>query len=145
MRTWAYGCGEERPSKMTPLPQLLVSELRGRKVEQAKQWIALGLGKDSFDLVFSRLDGEIRSPRAFTKEFSRAVKVAGLSGITFHGLRHTHITDLLRRGVHVKVVSERAGHANVAITLAIYGHVIPGMQESAAALVDESLSAALEE
>jgi integrase len=34
-------------------------------------------------------------------------------------------------GVHPKIVSERLGHASVAITLDIYSHVLPGMQEAA--------------
>jgi integrase len=38
----------------------------------------------------------------------------------------------LHAGVHVKVVSERLGHATVAMTLDTYSHVIPAMQEDAA-------------
>lgn len=32
----------------------------------------------------------------------------------------------------MKVVSERLGHANVAFTMSIYQHVLPGMQAEAA-------------
>jgi integrase len=39
-------------------------------------------------------------------------------------------------GVHVKVVSERAGHANVNITLGVYAAYIPNMQADAAVRVD---------
>ncbi len=39
-------------------------------------------------------------------------------------------------GVHPKVVSERLGHANIGITLDIYSHVLPGMQEAAAEKFD---------
>jgi hypothetical protein len=39
----------------------------------------------------------------------------------------------LKAGVHVKIVSERLGHANVAFTMAVYQHVLPGMQAEAAA------------
>lgn len=52
-----------------------------------------------------------------------------------HGLRHTHITHLLRSGVPVHVVSARAGHANPAVTMNIYAHVLPGQQEGAAPLL----------
>ena len=38
---------------------------------------------------------------------------------------------MLGRGVNVKVVSEMLGHADVAITLRIYAHVLPHMQHSA--------------
>jgi len=50
---------------------------------------------------------------------------------------------LLRQGVHPKVVQERLGHANVGITLDIYSHVSPHMQEEAAAKIDVALRAAL--
>jgi hypothetical protein len=39
-------------------------------------------------------------------------------------------------GVHVKVVSERAGHANVSITLGVYAAFVPTLQADAAAGVD---------
>ena len=43
---------------------------------------------------------------------------------------------MLKAGVHPKVVSERLGHANIGITLDIYSHVLPGMQEAAAEKFD---------
>ena len=58
-----------------------------------------------------------------------------LPAIRLHDLRHTHATLALRAGVHPKVVSERLGHATVAITLDIYSHAIPAMQEEAAARI----------
>jgi len=63
--------------------------------------------------------------------------------VTFHGLRHTHITHLLRSGVPVHVVSARAGHANPTVTLNIYAHLLPGQQEQAANVFDVTLRAAL--
>ena len=68
---------------------------------------------------------------------------AGFFGSRLHDLRHTHATMLLRAGVHPKVVSERLGHASIAITLDVYSHVLPGMQEAAAELIDAGLRAAL--
>jgi hypothetical protein len=50
---------------------------------------------------------------------------------------------MLALGVHPKVASERLGHSRVAVTLDLYSHVIPGMQEDAAARVDHALQAAL--
>jgi integrase len=41
----------------------------------------------------------------------------------------------LRAGVNPKVVSERLGHATVSFTLDVYSHVMPGLQEDAAAIV----------
>ena len=40
-------------------------------------------------------------------------------------------TLMLESGINVKVVSERLGHASAAMTLDVYAHVLPGMQEEA--------------
>ena len=57
--------------------------------------------------------------------------------IKIHDLRHTHATLMLNMAdVHPKVVSERLGHANIGITLDIYSHVLPGLQEAAAEKFD---------
>ena len=54
------------------------------------------------------------------------------SGMTFHHLRHTHATILLSDGAYVNEVSERLGHADPRITYGIYGHVLPGKEQSLA-------------
>ncbi len=61
----------------------------------------------------------------------------------FHDLRHTHASQLLRAGVSAKVVSERLGHSAIGITLDTYSHILPGMQEEAAAKMDVALRAAI--
>ena len=42
---------------------------------------------------------------------------------------------LCAAGIHPKVVSERLGHATVGITLDLYSHVAPSMDEQAAEAV----------
>ena len=51
--------------------------------------------------------------------------------IRLYDFRHTCATLLLADGEHPKVVSERLGHAGIALTLDTYAHVLPGMQEQA--------------
>jgi len=58
-------------------------------------------------------------------------------------MHHTYATQLLRAGVHPKVVSERLGHAGIGITLDMYSHVMPGMQDEAAEKIDAVLRKAL--
>jgi len=65
----------------------------------------------------------------------------GFPWVRFHDLRHSHATALLLAGVHAKVVQDRLGHATIAITLGVYGHVMPGMQEEAAAKLDAAFQA----
>ena len=50
---------------------------------------------------------------------------------------------MLASGVHPKIAQERLGHSSIAITLDLYSHVLPGMQEDAAAKVDAALRAAI--
>jgi integrase len=47
---------------------------------------------------------------------------------------------MLSKGVHPKIVSERLGHASIGITLDTYSHVLPAMQQEAAAAFDEIFS-----
>jgi integrase len=56
-----------------------------------------------------------------------------------HDLRHSAATLLLSRGGPLKVVSEMLGHADVGITLSVYAHVLPEMQDGAADAMDEAL------
>lgn len=58
-------------------------------------------------------------------------KPANEPEITFHDLRHTHASMLLKQGVHPKVVSERLGHSTITITLDTYSHLLPNMQADA--------------
>ena len=47
---------------------------------------------------------------------------------------------MLKANIHPKVVQERLGHSSIAITLDLYSHVAPGMQEAAALKLDEELA-----
>jgi integrase len=58
-------------------------------------------------------------------------------------MRHSHASQLLLADVHPKVVSERLGHSSIGITMDTYSHVLPGMQEDAAARIDTATRAAL--
>jgi integrase len=72
--------------------------------------------------------------------FKPLLRRTGLPQIRFHDLRHTCATLLLSKNVNPKMVSEMLGHATIAITLDTYSHVLPTMQESAAAAMEDTLS-----
>ena len=97
------------------------------------------MGRDPAGLVFTSIDGAPLRPDGVTWRFAKLVSQAGVRRISFHGLRHTHATDLLRAGVHPKIASERLGHSSVAITMDIYSHALPGLQEEAAQRIDAAL------
>lgn len=93
--------------------------------------------------IFARETGELGAPLSQNnlgqREYEGLVKRAGVGRIKFHGLRHTSATLALKKGVSAKVVQERLGHKNIAITLDIFAHVLPSMQQDAA----EKLAAVL--
>lgn len=119
------------------LPAQLVEQLKAHRKAQAEHCLKLGCSR--FDLVFPTWDGKLLNPNNFSKQFADAAAAAKLPHITFHGLRHTHLTHLLRSGVPVHVVSARAGHSNPTVTLNVYAHLLPGQQEDAAAAFDVTL------
>jgi integrase len=57
-----------------------------------------------------------------------------------YSLRHTCATLLLMAGVNPKVVSERLGHASIKMTLDVYSHVLPSMQQAAADVMERWLN-----
>jgi integrase len=69
----------------------------------------------------------------------RLLLKAELPEIRFHDLRHTCATLLLSKNVHPKIVQEMLGHANVAITLDTYSHVLLGIGDQAALAMENAL------
>ena len=68
----------------------------------------------------------------------------GRGSTSFPQFSHTESWSLwhpasLATGENPKVVSGRLGHTKVAFTLDRYGHVLPGMQEKAAAKLEAIL------
>jgi integrase len=110
-----------------------VRELKAYRREQAKERLLLGPAYQDNNLVFCKEDGSPIDPRDFTKRFQRILGRAGLPKVRLHDLRHTHASLLLARGVHPKVVQERLGHSSITMTLDLYSHLTPGLQEAAAA------------
>jgi hypothetical protein len=104
--------------------------------------LKLGVRLTDDNFVCALGDGTPMQPTFITHEWLRAIKGTPLPHYRFHDLRHAHATHMLASGTHIKVASERLGHSKVGITLDLYSHVLPGMQEDAAAKVDAALRAA---
>ena len=64
--------------------------------------------------------------------FARA---ASLPRIRLHDVRHSYASAALTAGIPANVVSERLGHATIAITMDTYSHVLPGLDAEAAGTV----------
>lgn len=121
-----------RSTRTLTLPQVALDCLGRHDLAQKEHRLRLGAAYQDQGLIFADGEGRALHPRNVTKAFAALVRRAKVPKISIHGLRHTHITELLRAGVHPKVVSERAGHASVAFTLQRYAHALPDMQQDAA-------------
>jgi integrase/recombinase XerD len=80
------------------------------------------------DYVFVNLFAEpLGAPLRYQAVETVVARLRERTGIAFtcHTLRHSHATDLIRRGVPVEVVSKRLTHASVSTTSAIYVHLEP--------------------
>ena len=133
----------ERSSRNVALPSFAVEALKRYRVEQATHRLKLGPVYEDQDLICARDDGAAIPPNTLSTNFASTIRRSTMSHVRFHDLRHTHATQLLKHGVHPKVVSERLGHSKIGITLDTYSHVMPGMQEDAASKMDAVLRKAM--
>jgi integrase len=125
------------------LPATVVEELRSHRVKQAQVLLKVGIRLSDDAFVVAQANGGPFQPRSLTHAFDLFLAKHKLPRVRLHDLRHTHATAMLKGKIHPKVVQERLGHSTIAITLDIYSHVLEGMQEDAAEVVDAALRAAL--
>jgi integrase len=122
------------------LPHSAVAALlRHRELQDAERSRSNGSWRKR-GLVFpSTLGGPIDYTNLMPRHFKPLLRRAGLPNIHFHDLRHTCAALLFTRGVHPKIVPEMLGHSSVSITLDVYSHVIPGLEDAAAVAMEDAL------
>jgi integrase len=104
------------------------------KIPEGKQEQDVEIPAD--DYVFSNHNGQPYTPESVTRSWSRLAKRAGIQNVRFHDLRHTFATMMLKNNINAKIVSEMLGHASTAITMDLYSHVSPTMQQDAVDKLD---------
>jgi integrase len=116
-----------------------VGALRTHRKRQVEERVRYGGLWEDHSLVFCQKDGRPVRRWNLEREFYKLLKSASLPKITFHGLRHTCASLSILNKTSAKVVSEILGHADVAFTMRVYSHVLPGKQRSAADGLNEKL------
>jgi integrase len=102
--------------------------------------LASYVGPEADALVFTAPRGGPLARSLFSRRVWRpAAHAAGLSGITFHALRHSFVAILVAAGCNVREVSEWAGHSSVAFTLTRYGGLFEDDSNSAVKRLDALL------
>ena len=92
------------------------------------------------DYVFcTSLGTHLNPTKDILDQLKRLLKKAELPNIRFHDLRHSTASLLFAEGIHPKIVQEILGHSNIRITLDIYSHMLPTMQDNAMGRLDDLL------
>jgi len=135
----------EKSRRLVALPPSLVLVLKQHRDNQRAMRLTMGLVVSNNDLVFAHVDGKPLLPHSISQAWSRLAKRAGYPEVRLHDARHSHASLMLAQGVHPKVVSERLGHNSVSLTLDVYSHVLPGIQEAAALAFDNAFKGETQE
>ena len=117
----------------------LASRFRQHRARQAEAQMAAGSLWQDHGLIFASEVGTPMDPDNFSHSFVRLCERAGLGHWHPHELRHSGASLMLAQGTPLHVVSEVLGHAIIAITKDVYGHLLEGDGRAAA----ESMSRAL--
>lgn len=126
---------------MKRLSGTAVEALARHKMAQDAQRTRMANLWEDKDLMFRSTTGtRLQRHNLVTRSFKPLLKRAGLPDMPFHGLRHTAASLLFSQNVHPKIVQEMLGHSDISVTLNIYSHLIPGMQEAVAKATESALS-----
>jgi integrase len=121
---------KNRQRRRVPIPAKLREPLAAHKLRQAPgDVLCFGSG------TTGRFE-----PRYVQERADEAWKAAGLKRLTFHACRHTCASFAIAAGVNAKALSAYMGHSSIKITFDLYGHLMPGNEREAAALLDRYLS-----
>jgi integrase len=126
--------------RVVSLPPIAVDALRAHRRCRLELRMALGQGKPEPDaLVFSAYDDSPIPPNDLSRDWRRFVLARKLPRISFHGLRHSHVSALIAGGVDVLTVSRRIGHASPVVTMKVYAHLFSETDKTAAKAIEAAL------
>lgn len=129
--------------RAVPVPPSCVAALRAWRPRQAAAQLAAATWADK-GLVFPGPTGNWLHFSTARQDMARRMEASGVRRIRVHDTRHTYATLALANGAPLKAVSQALGHADVAMTLRVYAHVLPDQLELVAAAVETALQSAVD-
>jgi len=118
--------------RTTPVPVVLRELLRDRRS-------CAGQYADDA-LIFAGADGQPFHAASLYRRADRAWSAAGLADrLRLHQARHTYASFMIAAGVNAKALATFMGHSSIKVTFDLYGHLMPGTEAEAAALLDAFL------
>lgn len=130
----------QRAIRTIRIPTAILTELRAHRARQLEERLWAGLRWKEQGLVFTTTIGTPLDATNVTHRLHRMLRSAGLADMRFHDLRHGAASLMLAQGVHPRVVADILGHSEVRLTLDVYSHVIPALQDDAADRMERALA-----
>lgn len=134
--------GPRSPKTKNSYRTILVDETVINQLIAYKKWCKktlLSYGRKLTDETFVFISDHGGNPLSSSARLiKRIIERTSLHKITLHGLRHTHCTILLSRGLNVKVIAERLGNTPQMI-YEVYGHVLKELEVESVLLFSQSL------
>lgn len=115
---------DEAEKKNKRRPKFKISS---RLLFHLKRWRKMDGNKNTYIVCYAG-----RPVKRIKQGWNEACKRAGVKDASPHVLRHTRVSELLKRGVSVWEVASSVG-MSVAMIEQVYGHLMPGWQEDSAA------------
>jgi integrase len=119
--------------RTTPLPGLLRDYLMEHRIAAGEPPV------DAF--VFGDKSGKPFQAATIYRRADRAWEAQALGRLRLHQARHTYASFMIAAGVNAKALSSFMGHSSIKVTFDLYGHLMPGTEAEAAALLDTYLGA----
>jgi integrase len=129
-----------RSRRAIALPTVVIAALKSHRVRQLEARLVAGGRWQETGFVFTSSIGTALEPRNVTRQFKALLTTAKLPNIRLHDLRHSCASLLLAQGVNPRTIMETLGHSQISLTLNTYSHVLPALQQDAAAKMDAILS-----
>ena len=138
MRGKGLVIGETKTAKSKRTIELsaaTVAVLKKHRASQAAIRLSAGDAWSDYALVFPTGSGRPWWPHTFLHAFKKVAAASDIDApdaVTVHCLRHTAATQWIKVGTDIHTVSRRLGHASASFTMDVYGHLLNGMQGTAA-------------
>ena len=109
-----------------------------------KEW-RLACPNSEYNLVFPNNEGNYQSAENMLKRrFLTSLNRAGIDKIRFHDLRHTYASLLLANGAPMKYVQYQLGHSSITMTMDLYTHLLPEVNDKCVNLLNSIVNNAIE-